>query len=237
MLVLVRVGVPQGQALVQSPGLAVLSSNGTLRSDIRLPSPGAVIDEMALLTNGLILARTRATTNGVEKSTELFTFRVPEALAPVVRILSPTNNAEIVSSETEARVSLQVQAFDPDGFLERVVVAVDGEPVSTNTAGNFTTELMIAAAGNHTLSVTAIDTAGQSTTESVSFNVGSAEMPPPVEITREGAEIVVNYTGHRLQGSTDLHDWRDVHIAPDGGGGQFHDSSAEHYRFFRAVRD
>src|SRR5688572_21872019 len=76
------------------PGLAVLSSNGTLRSDIRLPSPGAVIDEMALLTNGLILARTRATTNGVEKSTELFTFSVPEALAPVVRILSPTNNAE-----------------------------------------------------------------------------------------------------------------------------------------------
>jgi hypothetical protein len=208
-----------------------------LRSDITLSSPGAVIDEMALLTNGMVLARTRANTNGMHQSTELFTFRVPQGLAPVVRILSPTNGAQIVSGGTEARVTLQVQAFDLDGFLEHVVVAVDGVPVSANAVGNFTTEVMVSGTGSHTLSVTAIDTAGESTTETVTFEVGSSEVPPPVEIAREGSEIVVNYVGERLQGSTDLLNWIDVHTAQDGGGAEYRDSGLEQYRFFRGVLD
>ena len=110
-------------------------------------------------------------------------------------------------------------------------------PVSTNAVGNLTTEVAVSGTGSHTLSVTAIDSVGQSTTEAVMFEIGSAEVPPPVEIARAGSEIVVNYVGDRLQGSMDLSNWNDVHTAQDGSGAEYRDSGLEQYRFFRAVRD
>ena len=58
-----------------------------------------------------------------------------------------------------------------------------------------------------------------------------------VEIAREGSEIVVNYKGGRLQGSTDLSNWSDLHSSQNGSGGQYRDAALQQYRFFRAVRD
>ena len=126
---------------------------------------------------------------------------------------------------------ISLHAFDPDGFLERVVLELDGQAVATNTDGNVPIPVFLPRGGEHQLRVIATDDRGLTTTETITFQTVEVSFPGLLAVTKTAAGVVVDYNGARQQGSVDLENWTDVHF----GGGEYVAPATDEYRFFRAA--
>jgi uncharacterized delta-60 repeat protein len=160
-----------------------------------------------------------------------------ERFAPVVEILWPTNGTDIRMTDAWYDLEIRGRASDADGDLGHVVVELDGTPVSTNVAAGesslreFVVRVPMPSFAEHELKVTAWDTTGLSGSETVMFQVTNHARSEPVVVRKTGGEVVIQYTNGKLQASTDLRTWRDVHT----GGGEFRPGNLERYQFFRAA--
>jgi hypothetical protein len=101
-----------------------------------------------------------------------------DTAAPTVSITSPTANQTLSSST----VSFAASASDNTG-VTKVEFRLDGTLVATDTTNSFGGSASNVAPGTHTLTATAYDAAGLSSTSSVTFSVastsGGTTTPPP----------------------------------------------------------
>ncbi|GAA4845757.1 Ig-like domain-containing protein [Algivirga pacifica] len=95
-------------------------------------------------------------------------------LAPEVSFISPANNATF-ELETTSSITINVAASDADGTVSSVSIEVDGQSFS-GTSATWTPT----AAGDYTISATATDDQGKSTTASIAITVTSTAPVAPV---------------------------------------------------------
>lgn len=100
--------------------------------------------------------------------------------APTVQITSPSNNATLTSSP----VTIQANASDSDGTIQRVEFQIDNGQVHTDYSAPYTYSWAISSANNgqHTIKVTAYDNEGQASspaTINVTVNIPVADTTPP----------------------------------------------------------
>ncbi|HEX7860141.1 MAG TPA: Calx-beta domain-containing protein [Verrucomicrobiae bacterium] len=209
--------------------LALVDTNGNLRSDFKVEVVGETIDQFALLPDGDVIVRGNVSSVDGVPVGNVFKLALPDVQPPVARFLWPTNGAEVRVSDVPDEIRMHV--FDPDGYIERVVLELDGQPIATNSSGNVPFFAFLPASGEHTLRVTATDASGLSTTETVTFRTATVVMEPSVIVQRSGGEVLITYQAARLQESADLENWTDAHA----GGGEFRPAATESHRFYRAA--
>ena len=211
--------------------LALISEDGALRRSFDPIVQGDGIHEFELVPDGGVLVRGSITNLDGRDVGGVFKLALPPSMPPVAQILWPTNGTEIRVSDAIEPFVIRVRAFDPDGFLEKVVVDLDGVALSTNSAGNFVVQQQGPPSfGEHRLTVTATDQTGFIASETVTFQVINVAQGP-IMLRRVGGEWVVEYIGVRLQVSEDLRTWSDAHV----GGGQFRLNATAPRQFFRAA--
>lgn len=214
---------------VERQTLALLAPDGTLRDEFDPVVEGSGIAEFEGTPDGGVVVRGSVTALDGNPVGDLFKLAFPAPLPPVAKFLWPTNGAEVRVSDVPELVS--VHAFDPDGFLERVVLELDGQAVATNSAGNVPIQVFLPPSGDHQLRVIATDEHGLTTAETVTFKTVEIVFPGSLTVNKTAAGVVINYEGARLQGSTDLQNWSDVHV----GGGDYLVPGMDDYRFFRSA--
>jgi hypothetical protein len=155
---------------------------------------------------------------------------------PFARFLWPSNGAEVVATGLVTNNFLQLQAWDPDGFLKQVVITLDGEPISTNSGGIINLPLILTN-GTHMLTALAEDELGNTNSTAVTFQV--VEPPTDVSLSAELSEGVLHISLTApmiLESSDDLINWTPV----EGGAAQstftIEDTETNQHRFYRAVR-
>lgn len=155
---------------------------------------------------------------------------LPQPFPPIVEILSPANETNFMMTDAWFDLEIRVRATDVDNDVNEVVVELDGTPLSTNSAGgDFTVKVPMPSFAEHFIRVTARDATGLSASETVAFRVTN-HAQGTVEARTVDGEVVIRYSGPRLQASSDLRTWSEVHT----GGGDFKPSNVQPYRFFRA---
>lgn len=148
---------------------------------------------------------------------------------PELEILWPTNGMEILASDAVVPLDIRVRLRDVDGDLRELVVKVDGAEFRTNAIeGEMVVQWPPPVNGEHQLQVTVADTGGLTDSETIIFRVRTIPWPGQVEVRRDGNGVVIRYPTARLQSSSDLRTWIDVHI----GGGDFRTGGGEK-QFFR----
>jgi uncharacterized delta-60 repeat protein len=209
--------------------LALLNTNGELRNDFKVEVVGEQIDQFALLPDGDVIVRGRVSSvDGVEVG-NLFKLSIPQMKAPIARFLWPTNGAEVRVRDTQEII--QVNAFDPDGFVEQVVLELDGRAVATNNSGNIPFQLFLPDSGEHRLRMIVTDDFGLNTTETITFQTVTSGLPQTLTISTEGGEVVINYEHGRLLQSTDLEIWTEV----DREDGQYRTAITGTQRYYQAT--
>jgi len=111
---------------------------------------------------------------------------------PTVSITSPANNAVIPAP---GAVTISANATDPEGALSRVDFYVDGSLVGTDSSAPYSVG-WTATAGGHTLTATAVDLPGASTTSSpvnVTVNAASGTWWNPAWTRR--VQLTLNNSG------------------------------------------
>jgi uncharacterized delta-60 repeat protein len=214
---------------VERRTLALLAPDGTLRDQFDPLVDGDGIAEFEGTPDGGVVVRGSVTAVDGSPVGDVFKLAFTAPVPPVAKFLWPTNGAEVPVSDVPELISLH--AFDPDGFLERVVLELDGQAVATNTAGNVPIPVFLPRGGEHQLRVIATDDRGLTTTETITFQTVEVSFPGLLAVTKTAAGVVVDYNGARLQGSVDLENWTDVHF----GGGEYVAPATDEYRFFRAA--
>ena len=111
---------------------------------------------------------------GNSASTSITVF-ILDATAPVVSITSPADHAVVVGP-----VTIAASAADADSGIVRVEFAIDGATMATDTTAPYSTlwDATSAAVGDHAITVTAYDGAGNSAIATRSVTVG-AKQPTP----------------------------------------------------------
>ena len=209
--------------------LALVDTNGNLRSDFQVDVVGETIDQFTILPDGDVIVRGNViSVDGVPVG-NVFKLALPDVQPPAAIFLWPTNGAEVRVTDVPNEVRMHV--FDPDGYIERVVLELDGQPIATNSSGNVAFPVFLPQSGEHQLSVTATDASGLTTTATVTFETTNVVMEPLVLVRRDGGEIVITYQAARLQQSDDLEGWTDAHT----GGGEYRTPASEAQRFYRAA--
>jgi len=97
----------------------------------------------------------------------------PANTPPTVSITSPAANQSVSGA-----LNYAADAIDNAG-VSRVEFRLDGSLIASDTAAPYGGSLASAAPGTHTLTATAYDAAGLSSTSSVSFTVPQPTTPPP----------------------------------------------------------
>lgn len=95
-------------------------------------------------------------------------------MPPSVQITSPANGAAF---EAPASFTITADASDADGFVASVQFFVNGNPVGTSTGPSFSANVRSLVAGNYSLTATATDNLGATTTFGV---IGISVTNPPV---------------------------------------------------------
>ena len=100
----------------------------------------------------------------------------PDITAPAVQITSPSSGA-VVSGD----VAITAAATDEQSGIARVEFRVDGALISSSTAEPYaaTWDASAAAAGSHTIQVTAYDGAGNSASASGTVTIPAPDTTPP----------------------------------------------------------
>jgi hypothetical protein len=209
--------------------LALLNTNGELRNDFKVEVVGEQIDQFALLPDGDVVVRGKVSTvDGMEVG-DLFKLSIPDMQAPVAKFLWPTNGAEVRVTDTQEII--QVHGFDPDGFVESVVLELNGQIVATNNSGNIPFQVWLPPSGEHQLRMIVTDDSGLTTSEMITFQTLEISLPQNLTISSDAGEVVITYEHGRLLESTNLETWTEAHA----GGGQHRTPPSETQRFYRAT--
>jgi hypothetical protein len=212
--------------------IALLDADGTLRNDFDAQVEGDGVAEMEGTPDGGVVLRGGVTAVDGAAVGDIFKigFAVPQA--PVARFLWPTNGAEVRVTDVQNQILLHV--FDPDGYIEQVVLELNEEALATNSSGNVPFQVFLPPSGEQELRVTARDASGLTISETVTFSTTPDILEPAVaNIQNVGGELVISYEGSRLQQSADLLNWTEAHA----GGGEFRPAATEAMQFYRAVRE
>jgi PKD repeat protein/glucose/arabinose dehydrogenase/type 1 glutamine amidotransferase len=107
-------------------------------------------------------------TDAAGNASEVQTVRVKrDGTAPAVRVSGVTDGTSYGDSE---RLTLSWEATDATSGVEKVTATLDGEPVRSGS----TVDLYTLSLGDHLLTVTATDKAGNRTRREVGFSVGTS---------------------------------------------------------------
>lgn len=120
--------------------------------------------------------------------------------APNVSITSPANGATVSGS-----IAVNVSASD-DVHVSKVVISVDGKVLATDTASPYSASFVTTgyANGNHTVTATAYDAAGNNKTAQVGVTVQNSSVQPTADKTSPGATITSPTVNAKLSGSVML---------------------------------
>jgi uncharacterized delta-60 repeat protein len=197
--------------------LVRLNENGELRKDFNPDLKGDQVDRIDLLPGGAVLLHgTLATANGINSGALVKLNFAPDNLPPVVQINWPTNNTEFLISDAIPQFQANARAYDPDGFIESMILQVDGTNIqeSAETRIDYLDQpanVFPFSEGAHVVTAIAEDDHGLRTTNSVNYTVRSQPMPSPLFIRQmpDGSIAITGYTG-TLEQSDDLRTWTPV---------------------------
>ncbi|MEX2689679.1 MAG: Ig-like domain-containing protein, partial [Candidatus Njordarchaeum guaymaensis] len=118
---------------------------------------------------------------------QVYTFNITaqDQTPPEVTITSPEDGATVTAGDIE----IQFNATDNFG-LEKIIVYVDGVNV-TELPANATTVIVHLSAGEHTITVKAIDKAGLEGTDTITVTAKAAGMPPELIYGGVGVAVVI----------------------------------------------
>jgi hypothetical protein len=144
----------------------------------------------------------------------LFKLHFPPDLPPEIKIEQPGKGAV---SLTNGNLTISARAYDPDGFLERVTVLLDGKVIATNSELseiNLQHQMVSPTGGIHSLAVIAEDSTGLVSTNEVIFTLVQTPPQPKLSIkSLADGWLALTHSpasGVRLQVSTDLQNWQDL---------------------------
>jgi hypothetical protein len=236
--------LPNGQILVggtfltvngiSRPYLARLNHDGSLDEDFNPLLSGSGVTKIKPMPDGsMIVLGGFDNVNGVDVS-QVFKLSAMTNLSPYLIITSPTNGQTVIASDTLPMLSADITAWDPDGFMRQVRVALDGEFISTNQTGPFHIPIFTAAPGAHILTVYAEDMLGSLSTNTVQFTSLRAITDAPLAVQLTGNSVKIQWTGHmQLESSDDLQTWSPVELPPDSTEYTVPDQPSSPHRYFR----
>jgi uncharacterized delta-60 repeat protein len=236
--------LPNGQILVggtfltvngiSRPYLARLNHDGSLDEDFNPLLSGSGVTKIKPMPDGsMIVLGGFDNVNGVDVS-QVFKLSAMTNLSPYLIITSPTNGQTVIASDTLPMLSADITAWDPDGFLRQVRVALDGEFISTNQVGPFHIPISTAAPGAHTLTVYAEDMLGSLSTNTVDFTILQAISDAPLAVQLIDNSVKIQWTGHmQLESSDDLQTWSPVELPLDATEYTVPDQPSSPHRYFR----
>ena len=152
------------------------------------PSPnGAAVDTMSSGVHTFTVTAVDAFDNF---TTQSISYTIPDQIPPTIAMYSPLNGSGFVAG---TGFTVQALFLCADNVAVASCTAVDenGNPVNYG-------DTMSAAAGAHSLTVTAVDTSGNRTVSVSTYNVASAPAvlltsPPNNAVYAQGANVTVSY--------------------------------------------
>jgi uncharacterized delta-60 repeat protein len=218
------------------PLIARLNQDGSLDRNFDLDVQGSSVDQIIPMPDGgFVVLGSVTNVNGMDVNGIFKLQPIPNEI-PFTRFLWPTNGAEVVATGLVTTNLLQLQAWDPDGFLKQVVITLDGEPISTNSGGVINLALSLTN-GTHMLTAMAEDEVGNRNSTAVTFQV--VEPPTDVSLSAELSEGVlhINLTAPMiLESSDDLINWAPVAEGAVQSTFTIDNTETNQHRFYRAVR-
>ncbi len=106
------------------------------------------------------------TADSIGSSSSPLSYVVTDRIAPVLGVSGPSNLEPV-----QGTVSFQVSASDLGSGIDRVEFSVDGTLVESKAGGTFNWNTLDYENGNHTLTFTAYDEAGNTATFSIEYQV------------------------------------------------------------------
>ena len=141
-----------------------------------------------IATNGTFNVAFNGTFTGTNNPPTSFTLNgttcggtTPVNTAPTVSVSAPTAGQAFPAGTTS--VNLSANAADPGGAVVRVEFRVDGNLVNTDTTSPYAFTATGLAAGNHTVTATAVDNGSpalSTTSTAVAFSIGTTGNTAPV---------------------------------------------------------
>jgi hypothetical protein len=165
--------------------------NTALNSDTNVSDGMSCELDTTKFSNGSHLLRAVAYDSQGRSYTERVTINIQNAAntPPTVSITSPSANQSI----TGTTLSYAANATDNAG-ISRVEFRLDGNALPSDTSAPYGGSVAAPAPGTHTLTATAFDAAGLSSTNSVTFTVPQPNTAPTVSITSPTANQSVTGT-------------------------------------------
>ena len=163
------------------------------------------------LPDGTHTVYVKAVDNAGNAGTDSVTFTV-DTVAPAISITSPSDNAVLRSSD----VSIKWTGSDITSGIDRYEIQIDGG--SWTQAGTSTSHIFTGLSdGTHTVHVKAVDKAGNTATDSVTFTVDATEpsisiTSPPNNTIINSSDITISWTGSDNTTSIDHYE-----VQIDGG--------------------
>ncbi|MFX1566161.1 MAG: Ig-like domain-containing protein [Promethearchaeota archaeon] len=116
-----------------------------------------------------------------------YSYTVGDVTDPLCSISVPEENSTV-----SGLVSIEIEASDAGSGIARIVIAVDGEALTelTSLPFDYSWDSTSISDGSHTITVTAIDNAGNQVILSIDIVVQNAQLPPPIPGFPVGAIVL-----------------------------------------------